>query len=385
MWKVYLNYYQKETMGRKTLEKKQKEFEEKQKVKAILLNETKRIISKKSVAPTPLIEDISDYRQYFLRSEKDFSLKTKSKERAKQIKELVRHVFNKYTVPDFLYNVWTENSNNLIRKQFDFKKWYICIANGGSLYKEITKEHLTKKETHIFLNCAHKVNIEEALLYAVAKCEGANDGIALRIARSKINEHTLSEYWKQNIRWFAKNTPESIAQINDLVDFLISKKQESPTFSLMGSGFTLPSLMKKMHDWHYDLRRLKAIGEASWEGHAINNETYTFTDQHKVEYTWHFYQIKSAKELQQEGNAQRHCVLSYKSRCINGSCSIWSLKLGLINDTFNQAKRKITIELNNNGTIVQARGLANRGLKNDEKAIIQRWAKENGLSMRGYL
>lgn len=221
-------------MGRKILAKKQKEFEAQQKVKAILLNETKRIIRKKSVAPTPLIEDIKEYRQYFLRSEKDFVVKTKSKERAKQVKELVRHVFNKYTVPDFLYNVWTEKSNNLIRKQFDFKKWYICVANGGSLYKEITKEHLTKKETHTFLTCAHKVNIEEALIYAVAKSEGANDGIALRIARSKINEHALSEYWKQNIRWFVKHTPENIAQINDLVDFLIYKKQESPSFSLMG-------------------------------------------------------------------------------------------------------------------------------------------------------
>lgn len=372
-------------MGRKILAKQQKEFEQREKVKTILLTETKRIERKKAVLETPLIEDIKDYRQFFLRSEKEFILKTKSKDRTKKVKELVRYVFNKYTVPDFMSDVWTEKSNNLIRKQFDFKKWYICVATGGSLYKEITKEHLTKKETHTFLNCAHKINVEQAVVYAIAKCEGAIDGIALRIARSKINEHVLSEYWKQNIRWFVKHTPESIAQINDLVDFLIFKKQESPNFTLMGSGFTLHSLIKKMHDWHYDLRRLKAIGEASWEGHAINNAKYTFKNQHDVEYTWHFYQIKSAKELQQEGNAQRHCVLSYKNRCISGSCSIWSLKLGLVNETFNQAKRRITIELNNNGDIVQARGLANRGLKNDEKAIIQRWAKENSLYMRGYL
>lgn len=372
-------------MGRKILAKKQKEFEKREEIKSILLNQTKRIERKKATPETPLIDDISDYRQYFIRSENDFLLKTKSKDRAKKVKELVRHVFNKYPVPEFLYNVWIEKSNNLIRKQFDFKKWYICIATGGSLYKEITKEHLTKKETHSFLNCAHKVNVEEALIYAVAKSEGANDGIALRIARSKINEHVLSEYWKQNIRWFVKHTPESISQINDLVDFLIFKKQESPTFTLMGAGFTLHSLIKKMHDWHYDLRRLKAIGEAYWEGHAIDNATYHFKDQHKIEYKWHLYQIKSAKELQQEGNAQRHCVLSYKNRCINGSCSIWSLKLGLEQDTINQAKRKITIELNNDGTIVQAKGLANRAMKSDEKAIIQRWAKENGLKMRDYL
>lgn len=372
-------------MGRKILAKKQKELEEKHKIQTILLNETKRIERKKAVAQTPLIEDIKDYRAFFLRSDKDFVVKTKSKERAKQVKELVRYVFNKYTVPDFLTNVWIESSNNLIRKQFDFKKWYICVATGGSLYKEITKEFLTKKETHTFLTCAHKVNVEEALVYAIAKCEGANDGLALRIARSKIKDHALTEFFKQNIRWFVKNTPESIAQINDLIDFLLFKRQESPTFSLMGSGFTLHSLIKKMHDWHYDLRRLKAIGEAYWEGHPIDNAIYNFKNEQNVEYNWHFYQIKSAKELQQEGNAQRHCVLSYKNRCINGSCSIWSLKLGLAIENVNQAKRRITIELNNDGKIVQARGLANRALKNDEKAIIQRWAKENSLYMSSYL
>ena len=54
-------------------------------------------------------------------------------------------------------------------------------------------------------------------------------------------------------------------------------------------------------------------------------------------------------------------------------------------DNFKQAKRKLTIEVRNDGTIVQARGLANRGMKSDEKAIVARWAKENGLYMNNWL
>lgn len=372
-------------MGRKILAKKEKELVENQKIKDILLSGTKQLERKKEAPQTPLINDIELFRPQFIRSEKEFVLKTKSKDRAKQLKELVRHVFHKYTVPDFMFDVWVDKNNNNIRKQFDFKKWYICVATGGSLYKEITKEFLTKKETHTFLTCSHNINIEQTLVYSIAKCEGAIDGIALRIARSKINDKKIDEYWKQNIRWFAKNIPESINQINDLVDYLVAKKLEQPNFSLMGSGFTIQSLLKKMHDWHYDLRRLKAIGEANWEGHAINDSSYTYTDQHKVEYSWYFYQIKSAKELQEEGNAQRHCVLSYKQRCIKNDCSIWSLKQGFAFETIKQAKRKITIELRNDGSIVQARGLANRTMKNEERAIIAKWAKDNGLYMNSWL
>lgn len=372
-------------MGRKIVAKRQKEIEEKQKIQSILFNNTKTIERKKEAPQEPLVKDIEGFRARFIRSENDFVLKTKSKDRSKQLKELIRHVFHKYTVPEFMFDTWINNSKNAIRKQFDFKQWYICIATGGSLYKEITKDFLTKKETHIFLNCSHNISIEETLVYCIAKAEGAMDGIALRIARSKINDKPFNEYWKQNIRWFAKNVPSSIQEINDLSDYLQAKKIEQPNFSLMGSGFTLASLIKKMHDWHYDLRRLKAIGEANWEGHEINNAQYTYKDQYDVEYTWHFYQIKSAKELQEEGNAQRHCVLSYKRNCISGQCSIWSVKWGMSIDNFKQAKRKLTIEVRNDGTIVQARGLANRGMKSDEKAIVARWAKENGLYMNNWL
>lgn len=371
-------------MGRKSLAKKQKELNEKEMIKNILLTKSKTLQRKKEEPDEPLIKDIESFRCHFIRSEDKFLLKTKSKIREKQLKELVRYVFHKYTVPEFMFDIWVSKNTNNIRRQFDFKQWYICVAKGGSLYKEFAKDLLTKKETHLFLNCSHTVSIEEAVVYSIAKAEGVSDGIALRIAKTKINDKEITDYWKDNIRWFAKNTPESIKVVNDLVDYLVAKKLESPNFTLMGAGFTLVSLLKKMHDWHYDLRRLKAIGEANWEGHPINDSKYTYIDQYNVEYAWNFYQIKSAKELQEEGNSQRHCVLSYKDSCIKGICSIWSLKLGFLDDTKKQSKRKLTIEVRNDGRIVQIRGLANRSIKNDEKNIVDKWAKDNGLHVSNY-
>jgi hypothetical protein len=363
-------------MGRQTLLKQQEVYNKEDKIKHYLSSQTKILESKKRQEEPPLVLKIEQYRSKFIRDEKGFILKTKSKNEDKKLKELVRYVFNKYKTPDFLMDVWGQNKKI---QDIDFKDWYICVATGGSLYKEITKEFLTKKETHIFLNCAHPIQAEEALIFAIAKAECDNDGVSLKIAKSKLKEKGINEYWKQNIRWFAKNTPTKIENINDLVDYLEHKKRENENFSLMGMGHTLDSLTKKMNDWHYDLRRLKIIGSAIWEGHPLNNEEYTSKDEQGNSIRWFFHQIKSAKELQEEGNSQRHCVFGYKESCVKGYCSIWSLRKGYDYDSFSSAKRKITIELRQNGSIVQARGLANRLVKTDEKAIIKRWAKENHL------
>jgi hypothetical protein len=70
-----------------------------------------------------------------------------------------------------------------------------------------------------------------------------------------------------------------------------------------------------------------------------------------------------------------HCVFSYKDRCIKGTCSIWSLT----SEDMGVSKRRVTIEVNDYGRIIQARGFANRSVKSDERFIISEWAKKNNL------
>lgn len=212
-------------MGRQTLLKQQELLVKEDKIKNFLAKQTKALEFKRNQERPPLIQKLELYRSKFIRDEKSFVLKTKSKNETKQLKELVRHVFAKYKTPDFLFNEWENSSKNVLK--YDFKEWYICVATGGSLYKEITKEFLTKKETHIFLNCAHHVTAEEAIIFSIAKAECENDGIALKIAKSKMKEKFMDEYWKQNIRWFSKNIPSKVEEINDLIDYLEYKKREN--------------------------------------------------------------------------------------------------------------------------------------------------------------
>ena len=108
----------------------------------------------------------------------------------------------------------------------------------------------------------------------------------------------------------------------------------------------------------------------------MDDETFIVKNNENKNIIWSINQIKTTKELAKEGNRMRHCVLSYKNYCMNGSISIWSLSR---QDEFNTIEPKVTIELSSSKLIMQARGLANRETRADEKRIIRLWAIKNDL------
>jgi hypothetical protein len=351
---------------------------------------SKELEAKLAVPLPPVSQDFNEYRGFFVRDVASFQLKTKSKDRNKQRLEFVRHVFHKYPVPTFMFEAWEtpkrqpqpywrQEAQERIIKGFatkdDYRLWYICIATGGSFYKEYGQVLFTKKECHTFLNCKHNLSIEQAVVYSIAYNECHNVGNSLRIAKSKIEDRAASPFWREVIRLFARLEPKSKEDVDDIVDYILYKRQENPEFTVIGKGHTLDSLCHKVEEWHQDLRRLKAIGESEWDGIPVEDRGYTQKNRDGSTDFWRFTQIKSAKMLQQEGNAMRHCVLGYKSQCISGISSIWSL-------TFN-GSRKLTIEVNRSGSIVQVRGLANRVARPDERNIVSKWASACRFSYRG--
>jgi hypothetical protein len=342
-----------------------------------------------SLTPEIINNALAPYEAHFINPPDSFVYTKKSRDPQKQIRELTRYVFARYRVPTHLQNVWDKRFNTT-RQMYPHQQeteltrtinkidWYICAAQGGSLYKEHTKAHLTKKETHTFLTCPHELTFEEALTYSIAMTFAEKEGVALRIAKSKLTSRGTSEFIKSVIYFFARNPADSITEIDDLYDFISASRGRNTNFTL--AGFTLESLRKRTKDWHYALRREKVMGNSKWAPAPIEDAVYDDKDSAGNEFKWHMVQITTAKELAAEGTAQHHCVSSYRGACAAGKTYIFSLR----REDNNGISRKATIELGNDGTIVQARGKANRSTKNDEHRIIQRWADDNGLRLRYY-
>ena len=85
---------------------------------------------------------------------------------------------------------------------------------------------------------------------------------------------------------------------------------------------------------------------------------------------------KNSHDLQAEGDALNHCVASYIKRVVDGECEIYFLRL------LNKAdKSLVTFEVRNK-QIVQARGLHNRAITEEEKIVLLKYCKDRKLTFR---
>lgn len=346
-----------------------------------------------------------------IREPETFRLRKTDDERVVAL-ALAKHVYGRYKVPYHLERIWysqwrvtppedvedvyerrrlmgraVRNDSEVLTTNERKRRvaWYVCATSGGSLHKEHCKEFFTKKETHAFMTAPGRLTFVEALWYAVASSYTDDHGLRQRIMRSKVARPEVTPFWKDAARFFIEhNTP--IHEINDYADFLANRVGLDRNYTLRGR--TIQSLARARADWHRTLSRIKHHGGGSWEGVAVPDyipntliESYLpplakqieLVHQMRSEQRITIRQLRTGDELAEEGSEMHHCVYSYKYQCEAGSASIWSMRRG--------DKRLLTIEMNNQGDLVQIRGFGNRLATNDEMAIIRRWANDAGLTV----
>jgi hypothetical protein len=199
-----------------------------------------------------------------------YRLKTKSSNYNKMLMEVVRAHCGKYPVCYTIGTAWdvekkisydrsrfnrpaeyecvlkfTTNSKESFVNQLDMKldprEVYKCVASGGSLYKELMKGILTKREVHTFVTCKYQLNFIEGFIYSIAKTFAENDGVALRIARSKLNRKSLSylvthiEAIKETIYFFARNPVNSLDELDEILDYVNNRRRRCR----IGTGLSL--------------------------------------------------------------------------------------------------------------------------------------------------
>jgi hypothetical protein len=337
---------------------------------------------------------IEAYRAFALRSPEDWRCRLKSRSEDRRFIDLVRFAFARYPVPTHLENLWLNDVDDDfvddVRARArragerrrgparpDLLRWYIVATQGGSLHKNAAHPYMSKLETHHFLNApAHLTSGQAAFWYAIARAQADDEPAARRIAQSKLCDYSVaSSFWKETARFFARN-PCPVQEMNDLIDFFAFAKGEDADFSLKGR--TLPALRRRMEEWHRALVKQQTIAGGAWAGRAIPDVSYeTGSEDRKA--IWHFRQIKTGNDLFREGQRMHHCVASYKSACIQGLISIWSLSCEF---PIGHVGKGVTLEVTRDGGIVQCRGFANRLPHANEVTMVKRWADRYGLTWR---
>lgn len=361
---------------------------------------------------------ISRFSNFYYKDPDSYVKRIKSTNLERVFLDFIEFTFCKYDCHSSFKNVWYEVSNRYFKNLYTlsgsdkeykeksleniarnysfsyayFLQLFLSQVSGGSVYKEYFKGIFTKKESSIIIKPKMKdFSVEENMVFAIAYQHSKNISASIRVSKSKIPSilrKVLTNYLKYDknsffnlfgekiafirscVIFFTNIEPDSVNEIDDIMDFFLNEFEENNSFSPLGKKYTIETVRKKTESWHRELRRVRVIGNGSWVGHPLDDSKYELGKEENYR-IWTFSQIRKGKDLAKEGNLMRHCVYGYKNGCISGDISIWSLKIN--------GKRAVTIELSNSGKIKQARGKANRRIKNEEKEIINKWASDNFL------
>ena len=309
-----------------------------------------------------------------------------------------RHLFALYPVSATLEQIWLDDTGLDTQEVRLRKQWYVVAARGGSLYKAGAGQWLTRKEVHAFLNPPAGVGFNGAIWYAIARSYTDAPNTAMCVARSKVARTPRGEmaFWRDVARFFCGN-PVPVEAIDDLCDYLAECRRRDPRYSI--EGRTLASLRRRMHEWHRDvaaIERIEAIRrrarQAAAHGRGVAAADLAWIGSPLADWEWTpsakdakakgeryvVRQLKQAEDLVMESRAMRHCVSTYAGKCIAGHASIWSLR----RCTKTGIDRLLTIEVDAQRRAVQVRGFANRLAHADERNVLERWAKAQGITLR---
>jgi len=282
--------------------------------------------------------------------------------------DLFLMIFKRFDVcPVLEKNFYTLNEKENI--------WLLHVLHGNNLCSaEALPLPINKKAAHLLMsyNALFGTSISQTFLYAQLCAMGADYNMALAILRSEIGRQMDQfNFWNETIFFFINNKINHL-EISTFVDFINYKKQQNENYSMKGR--TVNGMYREMALWHVQLGTFNFQNNmfVKWQRNNIKDfELLTDTGRYIIT------QLLTSKSLFEEGQAQHHCVFTYTRNCVTGISSIFSLRFIDINKLMT---RMLTIEVSNN-RIVQIKGKFNRNPNETERAIVSKWAKEQGVRM----
>lgn len=306
-----------------------------------------------------------------------------------QFRSLASHMFAEYPVPKFMAAVWM--------CEYD-KPWeldmYLHIAAGRSIrqFKLPVQSRMTKRAASFFMQAPDDLLPIEAMRWAHIRSLGGDDQLArLLLSRTILVAPTEHEdFWESVIRFIVRNAPISADEIVAIFRFVHQQRFQSaettwgpgaghhplqPEFTIKGRS--LMSLRRQMIHWRTEmLAKLPSLVPATpgWERTNIRPLRHAQGD-----VLWTIDELLTDKDVRVEGSIMQHCVATYIHACARRRTSIWSMKV----EQGERRKRLLTIEvIPRTRTILQAKGRRNSPPSDAAKAILQRWADQEGLRFR---
>jgi hypothetical protein len=314
-----------------------------------------------------------------------------------QFRSLALHLFARYPVPNFLTSVWLrERDAESVKNQ----GWYKHVGLGRNIRTADLPLPYTKMMAHYFVQAPDHFTVEMALRWGQVRGLGGSDALAAAVAATRLGrsfEH--EDFWKTVLHFFVNEPTLDLFHIGPIVDYLNDQRlvpQDAfieegelgqagpPQPNLTMKGRTKRSILRQVEEWHKRLRHRPKVLPVHWKRSDIGEFHYAEHDERDQgpPRTWTIQELLSSNELYREGLAMQHCVAIYVRACASRASSIWSMKFE------NQVRRYrvMTIEVDmKRAMICQARRRRNARPNGRARDILERWARQEGLTIAEHL
>ena len=138
-------------------------------------------------------------------------------------------------------------------------------------------------------------------------------------------------------------------------------------------GVTIRSLIRRTLEWQKEIRD---TASGRWSSYNIwIGAAYQTFEKEQDGILYQIIQLNTGEELQLESAQMRHCVFTYKGKCMTGRCSIWSLRKKENDSIYPLA----TIEVDQKHQIVQVKTRMNGQPGRKYLKLIDEWAEREKL------
>ena len=295
------------------------------------------------------------------------------------------HVYSSILIED-LFRSWGISiyfTCNFIggRLSYSEEQWLNELIRGGNLvYTKDLPFTVSKKLAHVFNtlpgtfdDSSIQGTVTEGLI-KTALFEHTGDLNYVLYVHRFIRNVNESEFWIKTSMFLHRQglrvETGGIGELFDYIRYQVFTLNRTIDFSKK----KLRNLQQDVEAWHAELNNARRYGHqglVKLPDYGIT--TYSHEKQGKY---YIIKQLKTNKELIEEGAALKHCVGLYTSHCLQHGSFIFSLRELKVNEQEETEEiRCITIELNRN-RIIQKKGHYNRSCKAFELAIISAWMRE---------
>lgn len=242
---------------------------------------------------------------------------------------------------------------------------------------------VTRMMAHWTIQAPYYLSFEEALFYGRVRGLGGTDKLHDRLRSCFDQFYLFNDHFKAELLPFLARHQKNLdlRELPVLLGYLHHRyfeNRQNDAFQL--ASYSLPRLQREMGEW-YTTVESDPNYQPRFQGKFWRRSALSEYESLEGKKRYHIVELTSYDDLCTEGKRLRHCVATYVEDCIDGRCSIWSLR---VNAGEEEEKSIVTIEVGTEGYIEQALGKHNSRPKSEHMTVIRKWAAKEKLKFRIY-